>query len=277
MLRRLRSRLRTLWNWKRRESDLREELRFHLETEEEERRDAGASLAGARRAARLDFGNPAVVAEDTRATWGWSWCGQLAQDVRYAVRTLTRSPAFTVTALISLALGIGANTLLYTFTDAILLRPLPVPQPEALVRMTWNAPKSEFHGSSYHDSSFKDATAGYTDGIFAYAAFELFQAHDDIFSSVIAYQSTGPITLTIHDQASPATGEYVSGEYFRALGVVPAAGRWLGPDDDRAGAVPVAVLSRALADSRFGGPGEAVGQTLAINNIPLEIVGVAPR
>src|SRR6185503_15621361 len=276
MPRRLTSRLRALWNRKRRVSDLDEELRFHLETEEEERRDAGASLMAARRAARLDFGNPAVVAENTRATWGWSWYEQLAQDVRYAGRTLRKSPAFTVTAVMSLALGIGANTLLYAFTDAILLRPLPVPQPETLVRMTWHAPRSEFHGSSYHDSSFKDAAAGYTDGVFAYAAFELFQAHDDIFSNVIAYQSTGPITLTIHGEVSPATGEYVSADYFRALGVVPAAGRWPGPDDDRAGAAPVAVLSRALADSRFGGPTEAIGQTLTINNIPLEIVGVAP-
>ena len=233
MLRRLRSRLRALVHRKRRESDLDEELRFHLEAEADERREAGASGADARRAARLDFGNPAVVAENTRATWGWTWCEQLAQDIRYAVRTLSKSRAFTVTAVLSLALGIGANTLLYSFTDAILLRSLPVSDPAALVRMTWRAPTGEFHGTSYHDSSFKDAAAGYTDGIFAYAAFELFRAHDDLFSSVFAYQSTGPITLSIHDQATPASGEYVSGEYFNGLGVAPAAGRWLGPDDDR--------------------------------------------
>jgi macrolide transport system ATP-binding/permease protein len=277
MLQHLRSRIRTLWYWKRKRSDLEDEIRFHLEAEEEERREAGASTAAARRASRLDFGNIGVVAEDTRAMWGWAWCGELAQDIRYAVRTLSKSAAFTAAAVISLALGIGANTLLYSFTDAILLRALPVADPDQLVRMTWHAPKSEFHGSSYHDSSFKVPEAGYTDGIFAFAAFELFQAHDEIFSGVIAYQSTGPITLTIHEQAMPATGEYVSGDYFRVLGVVPAAGRWLRPGDDSIGAPPVAVVSRTMADTRLGGPNGAVGQTVLINNIPVVIVGVAPR
>ena len=129
MLRRLRARLRALVNWKRRESDLDEELGFHLDTEADEQRAAGASADEARRAARLDFGNPAVIAEDTRATWGWIWLEQFAQDIRYAVRTLSKSRAFTAAAVLSLALGIGANTLLYSFTDAILLRTLPVSDP----------------------------------------------------------------------------------------------------------------------------------------------------
>lgn len=277
MLRHILGRLQALVSVKRRATDLDEELRFHLDAEADEQEAAGASAADARRHARLDFGNVAVIAEDTRATWGWTWFEQLAQDVRYAARTLTRSRAFTTAAVLSLALGIGANTLLYSFTDGILLRALPVHDPGTLVRMTWHAPKSEFHGSSYHDSSFKDPAMGYADGIFAYTAFELFRGHDDIFSSVIAYQSTGPITLSIHDEAAPATGEYVSGEYFGGLGVVPAAGRLIDAADDRAGAPLIAVLSSAVAHSRFGGPNDAVGQTLLINNTPLTIVGVTPR
>jgi predicted permease len=270
-------RLRSLMRRRQKAADLNDEIRFHLETEAEERRERGSTPADAERAARIDFGNVAVIAEDTRATWGWTTWEQLAQDVRYAIRTLSKSRAFTATAVVSLALGIGANTLLYSLTDAILLRALPVSDPQALVRMTWRTPQPENHGMSRHDTSIRSQTAGYTNGVFAYAAFELFERHEDIFASVFAYQNTGPISLTIHDQTAPAIGEYVSGNYFRGLGVVPAAGRWLFADDDRSGAPPAVVISAALADGRFGGSDAAVGQTLLINTAPFTIVGVTGR
>ena len=275
-LRRLRSRLRALWNRKRRHSELDEELRFHLDTEAEERQEAGVSHDQAIRAARVDFGNVAVIAEDARAAWGWTSLEQLLQDSRFAIRTLSKTRAFTATAVSCVALGIGANTLLYSLTDAILLRELPVSDPQSLVRMTWRAPKGENHGLSRHDSAFRDDLSGYTSGVFSYAAFELFERHDDIFASVFAYQGTGPVSLTIHDQTAPARGEYVSGSYFRGLGVVPLAGRVLGGDDDRVGAQPVVMIATALAD-RFGGPDAAVGQTVYVNNAPFAVVGVVPR
>jgi predicted permease len=266
-----------LWNRKRRESEIDEELRFHLDAEAEEREAAGVPAADARRAARFDLGNVAVIAEDTRAAWGWTTLEQLRQDLRYAIRTLVKSRAFTATAVLCLALGIGANTLLYSLTDAILLRELPVRDPQNLVRMTWRTPKSENHGFSRHDSAVRDPSAGYTGGVFSYAAFELFKRHEHIFSSVFAYQSTGPLSLTIHDQTGPARGEYVSGGYFRGLGIAPAAGRLLGDDDDREGAPPVVMVTAALADGRFGGPDAAVGQTVHVNNAPFVVVGVLPR
>ncbi|HEX7780421.1 MAG TPA: permease prefix domain 1-containing protein, partial [Vicinamibacterales bacterium] len=139
-LRLLRSRLRALWTGTRRRAELDEELRFHLETDAEERQEAGAGADDARRTARLDFGNVAVIAEDTRAAWGWTMIEQLLQDSRFAIRTLSKSRAFTVAAVSCLALGIGANTLLYSLTDAILLRQLPVSDPQSLVRMTWRTP-----------------------------------------------------------------------------------------------------------------------------------------
>jgi macrolide transport system ATP-binding/permease protein len=262
-------------NRKRREADLREELRFHLETEAEERREAGADEAEARRGARLDFGNLAGIAEETRAAWGWTRGEQLAQDIRYAVRTLAKSRAFSATAVLCLALGIGANTLLYSLTDAILFRRLAVSDPTSLVRMTWRAPKVENHGASRHDSAVR-GSAGYTGSVFSYAAFELFARHDDVFSSVLAYQSTGPISLTIHDQTTPARGEYVSGDYFGSLGIVPAAGRLLTADDDREGAPAVVVITAAVAEARFGGADAAIGRRLLLNNAPFTIVGVAP-
>ncbi len=261
---------------RRKETELEEELRFHLEEDAAEREDAGESAAFARRSARLDFGNPAVVREDARAAWGWSLVEQTAQDLRYAGRTMRRSPAFTLLAALSLALGIGANAAIFSFLDAVLLRPLPVRDPASLVRMTWRAAESEAHGISYHDSSFTDA-AGYADGVFSYPAFELFQAHPGILSSVFAYQSTGPIALSLRGQTEPGAGEYVSGDYFRGLGIVPAAGRLFDQVDDRMGAPPVAVISFATLRSRFSDLPDAVGQTLLINRKPFTIVGVAPR
>ena len=269
-------RMRSLTHRRRRAADLQDELRFHLDTEAEERQAAGASADEAKRDARIDFGNVAVVAEDTRATWGWTTAERLGQDARYAFRTLSKTRAFTATAVLSLGLGIGANTLLFSLTDAILVRMLPVADPETLVRMTWRTPKPENHGLSRHASAIRSATAGYTNGTFAYAAFEQFRDRDDLFSSVFAYQSTRTVTLNIQDEAARATGEYVSGDYFRGLGIMPAAGRWIVGDDDRDGAPPVVVIATALANGRFGGPGAAVGQTLLINNARFTVVGVTP-
>ena len=261
---------------RRKETELEEELRFHLEEDAAEREDAGESAAFARRSARLDFGNPAVVREDTRAAWGWSFIEQTAQDLRYGARTMRRTPAFTLLAAVSLALGIGANAAIFSFLDAVLLRPLPVRDPASLVRMTWRAAESEAHGISYHDSAFTDA-GGYTDGVFSYPAFELFRARHELFSSVFAYQSTGPIALSVQGQTEPGAGEYVSGDYFRGLGVVPAAGRLLDQADDRIGAPSVAVIGFSVFRGRFAALSDAIGQTLLINRKPFTIVGVAPR
>src|SRR5262249_55538876 len=143
-----------------------------------------------------------------------------------------------------------------------------------LVRMTWHAPKPENHGTSFHDSSIRDTAAGYTGGVFSLDALGVFRQHDEIFSSVFAYQSTGSVALGIHDETTTGTGEFVSGEYFRGLGIVPAAGRVLVTDDDEASAPPVVVLTAELADGRFGGFNAAIGHTLLINNTPFTIVGV---
>ncbi len=264
------------WNRKRR-SEIDEELRFHLEAEAEDRQSDGLTAQEAKRAARLDLGNIAVIAEDTRAAWGWTTLEQLRQDIRYAIRSLSKSRAFTATAILCLALGIGTNTLLYSLTDAVLLRQLPVSDPQGLVRFTWRTPKPENHGLSRHQSASRDPVAGYSSGVFAYAAFELFSRHDQLFSSVFAYQNTAAVSLTIHDQTEPARGEYVSGAYFRGLGLTPAAGRLLGDEDDRLGAPAVVMVTTALADSRFGGPAAAVGRVIEINNAPFSIVGVVPR
>jgi len=260
----------------RRRRDLDEELRFHLEAEADDRRDASGSDDEARRRARLDFGNPAVVREDTRSAWGWPIVEQCLQDLRHALRLTSRNPAFSSLAVLSLALGIGANVTIFSFTDAVLLRSLPVPDPASLVRMTWWTPESEVHGMSYHDSDYGDQQAGFVGGVFSYPALDLFR-HSGVFSGVFAYQSTGPIATRIGVEAELSSGEYVSGSYFPALGVPAAAGRLLTDNDDQNGAPLVAVLDFGLAAKHFADPSQAPGQTVEINGHHFTVVGVAPR
>src|SRR5260370_40718815 len=136
---------------RRKEEDLRDELQFHLDEEAEQRQAEGLAHDEARWAARRELGNLALVQEDTRATWGWTILEQLGQDLRYAFRTMAANRLFTLLAIASLALGIGANTAIYSFMDSILLRSLPVSNPESLVVLNWHANtdrNSVMHGMS---------------------------------------------------------------------------------------------------------------------------------
>ena len=258
------------------EAELEEELRFHLEEEGSAREAEGLSGEDARRAARRELGNVALVQEDTRAMWTWTFVEQVAQDLRYGLRTIAANKTFSAMAILSLALGIGANTAIFSFMDSILLRSLPVPDPQSLVMLSWHTPRRNMHGSNRHDNSYDDPKGGFVGGFFSYPAFELFRKNDSVFSTVFGYQGAGDLNLTFRGQAELARTEYVSAEYFSGLGIPPAAGRLLVPDDDRAGAPSVAVISFALSQRRFGGPDAAPGQSILINNLPFTVAGVAP-
>jgi predicted permease len=275
--------LRWLTQRDRKETDLREELAFHLEEEAQQRQAEGLAEADARRMARRELGNLTLVQESTRAMWGWTILEQLGQDLRYAVRTMAANRLFTTLVVLCLALGIGANTAIYSFMDAILLRSLPVSDPESLVVLNWHA-KGRAGGPDFvmramSGSSWGNPAAGTTSGMFPFAAFQLFQSDDSVFSSVFAYfqpNQARRLNLAIKGQADLATGVTVSGDYFRGLAVIPAAGRLIGPDDDRAGAPAVVVVSHALSEQRFGGAAQAVGQAVLINNLPFTVLGVTP-
>jgi macrolide transport system ATP-binding/permease protein len=264
----------TWWAQRRRKEDeLREELRFHLEEEADERRAEGLPEDQAGWAARRDLGNVALLREETRTLWTWTPLEQLAQDLRYAVRMMLKNRSFAALAVLSLGLGIGANTAIYSFMDSILVRSLPVADPESLVILSWRTPKREFHGSNRHDESYSEPNGGYVGGIFSYPAFELLR-DDAVFTSVFGYQSPGKLSFTFRGQADLADAEYVTGEYFRGLATQPAAGRLIAPEDDRAGAPAVAVISFALSQRRFGGPDQARGQPILINSLPFTVIGV---
>ena len=261
---------RLLYYFRRRqfESELDEEMQHH------------ATLSG-----RPKFGNVTLLKEDSRAMWTWTFWEQLGQDLRYALRTIANNKAFTALAALSLALGIGANTAIYSFMDSILLRSLPVQNPESLAVLNWHSkPRSSSKGGkgttfvmhAMSGNTYGDSKSGTTAGIFPFPAFELLAKDDSSFSSVFAFYPAGRLNLAFKGQADIANGEYVSGDYFRGLDVPPASGRLLLRDDDRAGAPPVAVISFAFSQSHFGGTANITGQSILINNIPFTVAGVTP-
>ncbi|HTB10011.1 MAG TPA: ABC transporter permease [Bryobacteraceae bacterium] len=255
---------------RRKEDELREELAFHLEEEAER---VGHD------AARRELGNITLLREETRSAWGWTMMEQLGQDLRYALRTMAASKSFSLLAILTLALGIGANTAIYSFMDSILLRSLPVADPESLAVLNWHQLSKGMAGTVMHSGSGSthEDKGGTTAGIFPYPAFErLKKSSDSVFSSLFAYYPTREVNLMVKGQAEQASGEYVSGDYFRGLAVLPAAGRAIIPDDDRAGAQPVVVLSFAYSQKRFGDTVSAPGQSILINNLPFTVIGVAP-
>ena len=263
-----------------REEQLAAELQFHLDEETEQRQATGMSAEDARGAARRELGNLGLVREETRAAWSWALVEQFVQDLRYGARTMLRNPAFTVLASLSLALGIGANTAIYSLMHALLMRPLPVSDPGSLVVLKWRITAKNgtddtvvHHASGYFDGDGKTGTMSL---IFPFPAYEVLRKSGGGLSVLFAYRPAGRLNVMVGQQAEVRSGEYVSGDYFRGLGIVPAAGRLIAGADDRAGAPAVVVLSYGFAQSRFGDAASAAGQSVSINNQPFTVAGVTP-
>jgi macrolide transport system ATP-binding/permease protein len=200
---------------------------------------------------------------------------QLLRDLRYAFRMMAGHRFFTAMAALSLALGIGANTAIYSFLDSILMRALPVQDPESLVVFNWRAPgKTDPDvAHSFSGSLYTEPGGGVTSGNFPYPTFDLFR-QSPLFRTVFAFRNAGRLNVQIEGQADLADAQYVSGGYFSGLGVPPAAGRLIDRTDD-AGGVPVAVLSFRYAQKHFADPTKAAGRSIRLNNLPFTVVGVA--
>ncbi|HJP93195.1 MAG TPA: ABC transporter permease [Pyrinomonadaceae bacterium] len=200
----------------------------------------------------------------------------LLQDLRYGFRMLLKQKGVTAVALLSLALGIGANTALFSIVDAMLLKMLPVKEPERLVLFKSIAPR-EFSVGSYNGSSNSDPVTGQrTMTSFAYQCFQRMREHQGPLSDVFAFGNVG-LNVSADGQADVANGQAVSGNYYTGLGVQPAAGRLLTDEDDKAGVTPVAVLSHRYWQKRFGGDPAVVGKQINLNNVAFTVVGVSAR
>jgi predicted permease len=189
---------------------------------------------------------------------------------------LLKQKGVTAVALLSLALGIGANTALFSIVDAMLLKMLPVREPERLVLFKSVAPQ-EFSVGSYNGSSNKDEQTGLVNRTsFAYQTYQRLRAQQGPMSDIFAYGSVG-LNLTADGQAEVAGGQAVTGNYYTALGVQPAVGRLLTDEDDKPGAMPVAVVSHRYWQKRFGGDAAVVGKQINLNNVPFTIIGVSAK
>jgi putative ABC transport system permease protein len=246
-----------------RDADLRAEIKAHLDMAIADRIARGESPEAAAAAARRELGNLSQIQEATRDAWGRRWPEQAAQDVRYALRTFRRNPGFAAVAILSLALGIGANTALFAVVNAVRLRALPVADPASLVEV-----RIVNHEGAR--GSFESWYPAVTQPLW-----REIQAHRDGFSGLFAW-GRGSLSLSGGGEARTAAGLWVSGEFFDTLGLAPAAGRHLSPADDTAGCTPRAVLSHAMWRRAYGGDPSAVGRTITLDSKPVEIVGVAP-
>ncbi len=267
-------RYRSLFRRSRVEADLQREIDLHIEQLARERMAAGMAESEALVAAKREFGTVSITKEECRDMRRISFIEDLTRDLAFAFRALTKSPGFTLTALLSLALGIGANTAIYSFMDAVMMRALPVPDPQNLVIVNWRAkgwPRVVHH---QHGDGYKTPEGMAASGTFPYPVFESFRDHNDVFSAIFAFADAGRLNLVIGNQAFLGGGEYVSGNYFSAIGAPPAAGRLIGNADDRAGANAVAVISYRLWQQRFNSARDAVGQTILVNRKLFTIAGV---
>ncbi len=197
-----------------------------------------------------------------------------AQDIKYAFRSMAGSKLFTGMAVLSLALGIGANTAIYSFMDGVMLRALPVSHSEQLVILNWRAKSDAPVVHSHWGSNYDEPGGGQTSPNYPYQAFELLRDHNDVLSSLFGHVGGGRLNLVIDGSAELADGKYVTGGFFSGLGVPPAAGRLIDQNDDRFGAPAVAVITDDYWHTRFGASPSVVGKHIQINGISFTIAGV---
>jgi predicted permease len=200
----------------------------------------------------------------------------LLQDVRYGIRMLAKSPGFAAVAILTLALGIGANTAIFSLIDAVMLRVIPVKDPQSLVVFVWNAHNTpKYHGYSNYSDCSDQLESDRSGCSFSVPLLNAFRAQTRAFSGLAAFLGPTQFNVSGSGPATVAHGEIVSGDFFSTLGVSTILGRPLGPADDTPGAPPAIVLSYSYWQSAFGGERSAVGKTVRINNVDTEIVGVA--
>jgi predicted permease len=238
--------------------DMEEEMRIHVEMEEEANLKRGMKPEEAREAARRSFGNLGRIKDRGYDIRGGGMMDTLWQDLRYSARMLMKQPGFTIIAVVTLALGIGANTAIFSLVDRLLVRQLPVHEPERLVNVLGR------DGKGGEDTSF------------SYPIYSDYRDQNDVFDGLLAFSETS-LNMSDGGQAERLTGVLVSGNYFEVLGVTAALGRTFLPDEARTpGTHPVAVLSYGLWQRRFAADPAIVGRTMTLNTFNFTVIGIAP-
>ncbi len=236
------------WQRERKQQELEQELQSHLQMAANDRAERGESADRAQQAARQEFGNVALVQQVTRDQWGWRWLEELLQDVRYGARMLRKNPGFTVVAILTLALGIGANTAIFSLVNGILLRPLPYDQPDRLVQVTGFYPKGAFAAMRPQTQSM----------------------------DVAAYVEGYEFNLTHNGVPARLTAALVSADLFSVLGAPAQLGRSFRSGEDLATQNNYVVLSHHLFQQRFASDPSVIGQWVNLEGLQRQIVGVMP-
>jgi predicted permease len=249
-------RLGGLFGKRRRDGELAAELEAHLQMHIEDNARAGMSAEEARRQALVKLGGMEQTKEACRERCGLPWVESLAQDVRFGLRMLRKNPGFTVVAVLTLALGIGANTAIFSVVDAVLLHPIPYPQPDRLVSMyvTW---------------------PWYPHAAFTYPNFLDMQPETRSLSGVAGWLFDS-VTLTGTGEPEQVRGKMTTANYFSLLGVHPILGRTFRPEDDHLGAAPVVILSEGLWKRRFSSDPAVIGKSIALGGKDYTVIGVIP-
>jgi len=253
--------MRWLWNLVRRRRihrELAEEVASHLEEKTAELMECGMSERQARQIAMREFGNATLYTEISREVWGWMTLERFGQDLRFGLRMLRRNLGFTAVAVLTLALGIGANSAIFSMLDAVMLRPLPVKDPEQIVEIATRTGTGGLHAD------------------FSYPLYAALRQSSDAFSGIAAY-SRSTFGIGAPGQADRVPGAYVSADYFSVLGVQPAIGSGFGPNDESPGAPRSAVISYGLWQRWLGGDPAVQQKTITLNGYNFAVRAVAPR
>jgi len=256
--------MKRLLNWFRRgglESELERELQYHIDRRVNDLMQSGLPEPEARRQATLELGGLTQLREQVRDVWLIRWLRDLACDLRFSARSFLHHPSFTATVVLSLALGIGATTAIYSLVDQVLLHALPVRQPNRLVLIDWNGDQAGNGFGSWN--------------LMSYPICRDLQQQDRFFEGVVCRAAT-TVNLSTGGEHKPAAAEIVSANYFSVLGVAPALGRVFGSDDDRPpGADPVVVLSYDFWKTQLASAADVLGRKVLVNQHPMTVIGVA--
>jgi predicted permease len=245
-----------IWKRKKREAELDEEVRSHLQMAAKDRVDRGDTSEHAERVARREFGNVELVKETARDMWGWASLDRLLQDLRFGMRMILKSPGFTAVAVLTLALGIGANTALFSVVNGVLLNPLPYPNPDELV--TLHESKPNFDAGSISYPNFRD-----------------WRKNNQTFSMMGIARAIS-FNLTDLGEAEQVQAEFVSSDLLPLLGVKPVLGRMFAAGEDEIGAAPAVMISEGFWKRKFSGAPDILGKTLTLDGQSYPIVGVVP-
>jgi predicted permease len=275
----MQSRMRTWWRAVTRRAEVNaqvdEELRFHVESYAEDLMRRGVPRDEAIRRAYAELGSLAAARENSRQALGTLWIDELRGDLRYALRMLAKSPGFTAIAVGSLALGIGANTAIFSIASHALLDRLNVPHSRDLRLFAWRSKPDGVVGSTWGDSD--SGPEGDWSTSFSYPVYQILRRENRSLEDIFAFKDAGRMNVTVDGQAEVVQSELVSGNYFQQMEIGPQLGRLIGPEDDaKPGVSPVVVIGDAWWSRRFGRSPSAIGKTIVVNLVPMTIVGVSP-